>query len=125
MADIRKLKRPPRRDGLVPVAKTAAYTVKPQESGSTFYFNSSTAFAITLPKITKQMKGYYYTFVIKTATGAGTHSLAPASTDAIALKGVISAGTSVVGTTNTAGDTIQVECDGTNWVVPMYRGTWT
>ena len=67
------------------VVKTAAYTIKSSESGTTFVWNSATAFNFTLPAVRSWNKGDYFDFIIRTAATSGTgHGVSPAATDYVA-----------------------------------------
>lgn len=73
-------------------AKTAAYTLKPSDSGTTFAWNSATAFNFTLPPVQKSQKGIFYHFIVNTAATSGTgHGVTPASVDKIVGPGITAA----------------------------------
>jgi hypothetical protein len=84
MASAYALKSPRKQRGDV-VAKTAAYTIKDSDSGTTFVWNSATAFNFTLPPVKKHSKGVFFDFIIRTAATSGTgHGVNPASVDKVA-----------------------------------------
>lgn len=107
---------------------TAAKTVTAAESGKTFYLNSSTEFACTLPT---PALGLEYTFIVKAAPSGASYTIVSASgTDNIhgVAVSAADAGGSVDTTAGTAADTItfvdgqalqgdrvHLECDGTYW----------
>ena len=63
MADIsRSVKTPPRERKVV--RKSASFTIKPSDSGKTFYLTSTTATVATLPKITKANDGMIVSVVL-------------------------------------------------------------
>ena len=65
--------------------KTAAYTIKSSESGTTFVWNSATAFNFSLPPVRSWNKGDWFDFVIRTAATSGTgHGISPSALDKIA-----------------------------------------
>ncbi len=83
MASARNIKTPPKETGVVSV-KTAAYTIKPSESGTTFVWNSATAFNFTLPPVRSWNKGMYFDFVIRTAATSGAgHGVSPNASDKV------------------------------------------
>ena len=65
------------------VVKTASFTVKPGDSGKTFYLNSTTAITATLPKVTAGNDGTTVTFVVGALAGASDHRVTPATGDFI------------------------------------------
>ena len=85
MGNAKALKRPATTDAVTPVVKkTAAYTVKPSDSGTLFKWNSATAFNFNLPPVSKATAGIYFDFSIETAATSGTgHGVSPASADKI------------------------------------------
>ncbi len=83
MASARHLKQPEKETGNVSV-KTAAYTIKESESGTTFVWNSATAFNFTLPAVKPRNKGIFFDFIIRTAATSGTgHGVSPNANDLV------------------------------------------
>lgn len=84
MASTKNVKSPDKETGKVRV-KTAAYTIKESESGTTFVWDSATAFNFTLPRVRKTNKGVFFDFVIRTAATVGTgHGVDPNANDKVA-----------------------------------------
>lgn len=84
MASVKNIKSPDKETGKVSV-KTAAYSIKPSESGTTFVWNSATSFNFTLPPVRSWDKGIYFDFVIRTAATGGTgHGVSPNANDKVA-----------------------------------------
>ena len=84
MASAKALKSPLKQRGDVSV-KTAAYTLKDSDSGTTFVWNSATAFNFTLPAVKKHSKGVFFDFIVRTAATSGAgHGVDPNSVDKVA-----------------------------------------
>lgn len=89
MADISKRIKSPRRERGDYAAKTAAYTLKNDESGTIFKWNSATAFNFTLPPVQKALKGVFFDFIVSTAATSGTgHGVSPNANDKVFAPGV-------------------------------------
>lgn len=83
MASARALKSPAKRLGSVSV-KTADYTIKDSDSGTTFVWNSLVAFLFTLPPVRKHSKGVYFDFVIRLGATSGVgHGVSPNAVDKV------------------------------------------
>ena len=119
---------------LVPIqAITAATTLTPTQSGSTFTVSQATAYAITLPAL---QNGLNYKFICSTT---GAHTVAITSTAAnivgfamfgpnATVKSSHSAGTATVNFATGAaglGDVIYIHCDGSNWFAQGLSGSNT
>lgn len=107
---------------------TATRTVRPEESGKTFYLNSATEFVTTLPA---PALGLNFRFVVKAAPVGANYTIV-SSASANIIKGQVytldvnsatdpdfetSGGDTVtlVASKSVAGDTVEFFCDGTNW----------
>jgi hypothetical protein len=105
---------------------TAASTLTAEQSGSTFFLNSATEFATTLPL---PAAGLMYTFIVKAAPSGASYTIVT-SASANIIKGVQvtaedAGGSGDSGTADdtitfvdgqaVAGDTVTVISDGTNW----------
>lgn len=106
---------------------TAAYKVPAEENGTTYYLNSSTEFATTLPS---PFLGAEYEFIVKAAPSGASYTIVTASSGNI-IKGVQTvaevnaAGAADSGTADdtitfvdgqaVAGDRVVVKSDGTSW----------
>ena len=103
---------------------TDASTLTAAQSGTTFFLNSATEFATTLPA---PVAGLTYTFIVKTAPSGASYTIVTASSANI-IKGQAVNAAGVAGDTGTADDTISfvdgqavagdmvtVISDGTNW----------
>jgi hypothetical protein len=103
---------------------TAASTLTAAQSGTTFFLNSATEFATTLPA---PVAGLTYTFIVKTAPSGASYTVVTASSANI-IKGQAVNAAGVAGDTGTADDTISfvdgqavagdmvtVISDGTSW----------
>lgn len=114
----------------VQIMSTAAATLTAEDSGKTFYLNSVTEFATTLPVATSA-PGFKATFIVKSAPVGSHYIISSASNN---IHGVITtsqdAGGSSAATNGTAvdvitfvdgiaktGDFVNVFCDGTNYYV--------
>jgi hypothetical protein len=100
----------------------AAKTMLIEESGGFFGITQSSAFAITLPAAAAAYAGVSYNFTI-TTVGAFAVTI---SDGAANLEGTIVLDASVIPATGTTltfingaivGDSIDVSCDGVNWLV--------
>lgn len=88
MANVRRSFKDPAKQRGDYALKTAAYTIKNSESGTTFMWNSATAFNFTLPPVQSEFKGVYFDFVITTAATSGTgHGVSPNSVDKVFTPG--------------------------------------
>ena len=103
---------------------TAASTLTAAQSGSTFFLNSATEFATTLPA---PAAGLAYTFIVKAAPSGASYTIVTTSSANI-IKGQAVNAAGVAGDTGTAddtisfvdgqavaGDTVTVISDGTSW----------
>ena len=107
---------------------TAASTLTAAQSGTTFFLNSATEFATTLPA---PAAGLVYTFIVKAAPSGASYTIVTASSANI-IKGQVytvdvnsatdpdfetSGGDtiSLVDAKAVAGDQVDLVCDGTNW----------
>jgi len=105
---------------------TAASTLTAAQSGTTFFLNSATEFATTLPL---PAAGLMYTFIVKAAPSGASYTIVT-SASANIIKGVQvtaedAGGSGDSGTADdtitfvdgqaVAGDTVTVISDGTNW----------
>jgi hypothetical protein len=109
---------------------TAATTLKASDSGKTYYLNSATEFAVTLPSPALGLK---FKFVVKAAPSGADYTIVTASSANIIKGHVLSADlnaatdgdietsggdtVSFVSAKAVAGDYAVFECDGTNWFV--------
>lgn len=128
MANISRTVKDPKKGPKV-VAITASRTLKPRESGTVFYLNSTTAITVTLPAITKLNDGIVYTVVVGALAGASDHKITPAAADSIlfAAAGTASAtaGQSLVfsNATDNVGQVFSLTAKyGLGWV-PLTYGT--
>lgn len=88
MSDISKTLKQPRRQTGAFLTKTAVYTLKNSDSGSTCEWNSAVAFNFNLPPVKKTAKGVFYDFVILTAATSGTgHGVSPDANDKLFTPG--------------------------------------
>ena len=108
---------------------TAASTLTAAQSGTTFFLNSATEFATTLPA---PAAGIEYTFIVKTAPSGASYTVVTASSANI-IKGQAYPASGAAGDTGTADDTISfvdaqavagdmvtVISDGTSWFAKAY-----
>lgn len=131
MADIsRNFKSPPRGAKVVDVA--ASRTLKPSESGQTFYANAATSLSFQLPLIRKPLDGVTYTITVGQLPGSGAgHELRPNAADQLLFAAAGAASTAGQAMLNAvAGDqigaTVTVQAAyGVGWVVKSVFGTWT
>jgi hypothetical protein len=103
---------------------TATNTILYSECGTTYYLNSATEFASTLPS---PVVGCQFTFVIKAAPVGANYTVVTASNatvifGSVTVNGAVIAGANEDTITFTAsaalaGDWVTVESDGTNWYV--------
>jgi hypothetical protein len=117
----------------VVVAKTANFTVTPEESGTVYLINTANIVA-TLPAASATLRGAKYTFIV-TAAGlsvAAGFTVTPAAADAIAgaaLTSVDSQSAQNSGATDAEGDTLTVVCDAGDageqgWYITQKIGIW-
>lgn len=132
MADVsRAVKQPHKADKVV--AKTATWTVKAGDSGKTFVFDSTTRIIATLPKITKQLDGTTYGFVVKQLDGGATgHTVTPQATDFIqyaAAGAAVTVGQSLIAAVagDQVGQSVRLVADyaSLSWYPVSLAGTWT
>lgn len=107
---------------------TATRTVRPEESGKTFFLNSATEFVTTLPAPALGLK---FRFVVKAAPSGASYTIVTSGSANI-IKGQVytvdvnsatdpdfetSGGDtiSLVDAKAVAGDQVDLVCDGTNW----------
>lgn len=108
---------------------TAASTLSADDSGTTYFLNSATEFATTLPA---PAAGLRYTFIVKAAPSGANYTIVTASSANI-IKGQAYPASGDAGDTGTADDTIsfvsaqsvagdrvELFCDGTNWFAYAY-----
>jgi hypothetical protein len=108
---------------------TAASTLTAAQSGTTFFLNSATEFATTLPA---PAAGIAYTFIVKTAPSGASYTVVTAASANI-IKGQAYPASGAAGDTGTAddtisfvdaqavaGDTVIVISDGTSWFARAY-----
>lgn len=112
---------------------TATRTVRPEESGKTFFLNSATEFVTTLPAPALGLK---FRFVVKAAPSGANYTVV-ASAAATIIKGAVysadlnaasdgdietsgAATITLVGAKAVAGDQVDLVCDGTNWFARGY-----
>lgn len=107
-------------------AVTAANTITAEESGKTFFLNSATGFASTLPAPAAGLK---YSFIVKTAPTSGNHTIVTNASanviqgfslvmaDAAGVAAVNEDSINLVANQAVVGDRVDVESDGTNWYV--------
>lgn len=107
---------------------TAAYTITAKENGTSFFLNSATEFAVTLPAVAA---GLRFRFYVKAAPSGASYTVVSASSANVIVGQVVT--TDVNSATDpdfeaSGGDTIsfvdgkavkgdwaEVVCDGTNW----------
>ena len=106
-------------------AKTAAYTVVlPDDDGKTFYANSTTSFALTLPDISAANKGMRVTLVAQQVGATTGHRFTPHSSDTIKF-GTANQSLQLTAATGVVGDMAEIESDGvSNWIVRALVGVW-
>lgn len=103
---------------------TATYTVTAAENGMTYYLNSATEFATTLPA---PFLGAKYKFIVKAAPSGASYTVVTGSSANI-IKGMQNSAAGDAGDTGTADDTIsfvdgqalagdmvELESDGSSW----------
>jgi hypothetical protein len=108
---------------------TAASTLTAAQSGTTFFLNSATEFATTLPA---PAAGVAFTFIVKAAPSGASYTIVTASSANI-IKGQAYPASGAAGDTGTADDTITfvdaqavagdmvtVISDGTSWFAKAY-----
>jgi hypothetical protein len=108
---------------------TAASTLTAAQSGTTFFLNSATEFATTLPA---PAAGVTFTFIVKAAPSGANYTVVTASSANI-IKGQAYPASGDAGDTGTADDTISfvsgssvagdmvtVISDGTSWFAKAY-----
>lgn len=108
---------------------TSASTLTAAQSGGTFYLNSATEFATTLPS---PVDGMCYTFIVKAAPSGASYTIVTASSANI-IKGQAYPASGAAGDTGTADDTItfvdgqsvagdrvELYSDGTSWFAYAY-----
>lgn len=108
---------------------TAASTLTAEQSGTTFFLNSATEFATTLPA---PAAGLNYTFIVTAAPSGASYTVVTASSANI-IKGQAVNAAGVAGDTGTADDTISfvdaqavagdqvsVISDGTYWYAKAF-----
>lgn len=131
MADIsRAVKQPHKADKVV--SKTASFNVTAKDSGKTFLFDSTTQIIATLPKITKQLDGATFGFVVKQLDGGATgHKVAPQATDFIqyaAAGAAVTVGQGMVASvaTDQVGQSVRLVADyaSSSWYPVAVVGTW-
>lgn len=102
------------------IAKSAAFTVTPEENGSTYYI-TSTGVVATLPSA---VKGLQYTFIIGEASN--THALSPQAADGIAAKGLTAVvNKDLINSTSAIYDSVVLRAAGDNLWHAVLSGTWT
>jgi hypothetical protein len=129
MANAKALKFPRTERGTFS-AKTAAYTLKASDSGSTFAWNSATAFNFTLPAVQKSQKGIFFHFIVNTAATSGTgHGVTPDAADKIVAPGITAADDKDVyfaTASDAVGNGFTLVSDGVDgWFVREINGTLT
>jgi len=108
---------------------TAASTLTAAQSGTTFFLNSATEFATTLPA---PAAGVEFTFIVKAAPSGASYTIVTASSANI-IKGQAYPASGAAGDTGTADDTISfvdaqavagdmvtLISDGTSWFAKAY-----
>lgn len=108
----------------------AASTLTAEQSGQTFFLNSATGFATTLPA---PAAGLNYKFVVTTAPTSGNHTIVSngganiiqgnSFVSATAGTGVAAANEdsiNLIANQAAVGDEVQVVSDGTNWYVKVF-----
>lgn len=113
-------------------AKTAAYTLKASDSGTTFAWNSSTNFKFTLPAVQKSQKGIFFHFIVTTAATTASsngHGVTPNANDKIVAPGVTAADAKYVyfdSSSDAVGNGFTLVSDGVDgWFVRAINGTLT
>jgi hypothetical protein len=102
------------------IPKAAAFTVTPEENGSTYYI-TSTGVVGTLPSA---VKGLQYTFIIGEASN--THALSPQAADGIAAKGLTAVvDKDLVNSTSAIYDSVVLRAVDDNLWHAVVSGTWT
>lgn len=106
------------------VTPTAAVALTAVQSGITVLLNASAGFAITLPALAAGLK---YRFLVGAAFATTNFTIVTASNATVIQGGAIVNSVyvpavdedtiSFVATAETIGDYVEVECDGTNWLV--------
>lgn len=114
----------------LPVSRilTAATTLVDADNGATFYLNSATEFAVTLPL---PVLGYRFKFLVKAAPSGASYTIITNGSANIIKGHVLSSDLnaasdgdfetsggdtfSFVDAKAVAGDRVEFECDGTNW----------
>lgn len=111
---------------------TTATTLLHNDSGKTFYLNSATEFAVTLPK---PQIGAKFTFIVKAAPSGASYTVVNHSTDNLIHGNVVTSadGTAADTTAGTVtgaitfadgnakvGDRVDIESDGTYWYATAY-----
>ena len=111
-----------------PEIVTATNVITAEESGKTFFLNSSTEFVSTLPS---PVRGMRFTFIVTAAPSGASYTIVTASSANI-IKGAVfssdlnAASDGDIETTGgdtitlvdakaVAGDRVELYCDGTNW----------
>lgn len=112
---------------------TATRTVRPEESGKTFFLNSATEFVTTLPAPALGLK---FRFVVKAGPASASYTIVTSGSANI-IKGQVytvdvnsatdpdfetSGGDTItlVDTKCVAGDQVDLVCDGTNWFMQAF-----
>lgn len=112
---------------------TATRTVRPEESGKTFFLNSATEFVTTLPAPALGLK---FRFVVKAAPSGASYTIVTSGSANI-IKGQVytvdvnsatdpdfetSGGDTItlVDAKAVAGDQVDLVCDGTNWFMQAF-----
>lgn len=107
---------------------TAAHTITAAENGTTFYLDSATEFAVTLPK---PLLGLHYKIIVAAAPSGADYTVVTNGGDNIIEGGAVSAAAATpagapaadedtitfVDGTSLAGDSVELWADGTNWYV--------
>lgn len=131
MADISRTVKTPRK-GAKATAQGSSFTVKPAQSGQSFFLNGAASVVATLPLIRKDLDGVQYTFIVGSLPSGDGHEVRNQATDAIQWDDA--AGTTI--TTAEAlrcavagdriGDQVTLQAVyGTGWIVKSINGTWT
>lgn len=131
MADVSKTVKTPPKAAKV-TAQGSSFTVKPAQSGQTFFLNGAASVVATLPLIRKSLDGVQYTFVVGSLPSGNGHEVRNQAADAIQWDDA--AGTAI--TTAEAlrcavagdriGDQVTLQAAyGIGWIVKTINGTWT
>lgn len=112
---------------------TATRTVRPEESGKTFFLNSATEFVTTLPAPALGLK---FRFVVKAAPSGASYTIVTSGSANIIRGQVYSADLNaasdgdfetsggdtitLVDGVSVVGDSVELFCDGTNWFMRGY-----